>query len=243
MCVVRISTECSTVDVVDVWSSIGWRWRWRWRWRRRRRQSRRRNDVSHPLLSPPLPSPCPFLPDLPVSLCAGWLAYDVAWYGAISPFVVRVIADQPRSRRYLMLVPICASSRGVCLGEIEWLEKTLPVGVEYVAPSSSSTTRMDEERRKLRRAAVSKAVTKLRVPMSSAARGVRELTIAAGTALDAGRGPHEQRENAQQYVPPTTSHTELNRRVEREMPFPPLLGFLSSRPFRPFWSALPLLFR
>lgn len=91
-----------------------------------------------------------------------------------------------------MLVPICASSGGVCLGEIE---KTLLVGVEYVAPSSSSiTTRMDEERRKLRRAAVSKAVTKLRVPTSSAARGVRELTIAAGTALDAGRGPHEQRE-------------------------------------------------
>ncbi|EGI60075.1 hypothetical protein G5I_11709 [Acromyrmex echinatior] len=94
---------------------------------------------------------------------------------------------------------------------------------------------MGQERRKLRRTAVSRAVTKLRVPMSSAARRVRELTIAAGTALDAGRrGPHEQRENAQQYVPPTTSHTELNGRVEREMPFLPLSGFLSSSPFRPF---------
>lgn len=37
----------------------------------------------------------PLVPRLPlaVSLCAGWPAYDVAWYGAISPFAVRVIPE------------------------------------------------------------------------------------------------------------------------------------------------------
>lgn len=134
--------------------------------------------------------------------------------------------DQPRSRRYLMLLPICASSRGdsAIVSEKSNDSKRRWRGV---APRQRGNCDEQQSGHKVTGAGAGE--------QRRAARSqTNDCCQAADTALNAGREPHERRENAQQYVPPTTSHTELNRRVEREMPFPPLSGFLPSRPFRPF---------
>lgn len=146
------------------------------RYSRRPKTSQDLTTFSLPL-SPFFPPPA-----LAVSLCAGWPAYDIAWYGAISLFAMRVIPmpigrdpdDIPCSRRF-------APRR----------EATVFSETSMKDAGVVQLLKHDEE------IAAHRAVTKLRVPMGSATRRARELTTAATTLNAERRGGQAKRERVQ----------------------------------------------